>query len=438
MNKYDYIYVFLISFIPQLIILLLSPPILFWDEYSYLDNVKHVLLNTPYFEYYRFPLLWWILIPISYITNFNIFFIKLFLIFVFSLSTVFLYKILEEYDNKYINYILILFYSLNGLFLIWASRIYPDVLASSLLIFSIYFYIKYFKDNRERNLILYSLFSVLSILTKYEYGLWLISSIIFLKNKDKLKTILYSFLFSIPYFLYNLILYHNPIFIFIKQAEIVYTYTSYQPLSLFLSNLFIFSSAYLFSLLQNPKKLENYNKSIYLYIILSIIFLAFFTKAKDARYILMLLPPFLILTRIFINKIKGLQFPYLFLFSLLNIMPIYYGIAFLINYNTNLGNTYLNYVYRASEYLKQYNPKVILTNVFWPMVAYYTNSQVYIMYNATYLIPRVYPQFIIYSPNCGTPFPFNPNDYNISLIYYYVDPNDCQIYIYKVNSYFVK
>jgi hypothetical protein len=67
--KNDYIYIFLILFIPQLIILLLSPPILFWDEYSYLDNVKHVLLNTPYFEYYRFPLLWWILIPISYITN---------------------------------------------------------------------------------------------------------------------------------------------------------------------------------------------------------------------------------------------------------------------------------------------------------------------------------------------------------------------------------
>jgi len=99
--KKDYIYIFLISFIPQLIILLLSPPILFWDEYSYLDNVKHALLNTPYFEYYRFPLLWWILIPISYITNFNVFFIKLFLISIFSLSTVFLYKILEEYNNVF-------------------------------------------------------------------------------------------------------------------------------------------------------------------------------------------------------------------------------------------------------------------------------------------------------------------------------------------------
>jgi len=147
---------------------------------------------------------------------------------------------------------LILFYSLNGLFLIWVSRIYPDVLASSLLIFSIYFYIKYFKDSRERNLILYSLFSVLSILSKYEYGLWLISSIIFLKNKDKLKTILYSLLFSIPYFLYNLILYHNPIFIFIKQAEIVYTYTYI--------NLF------------------HYFYSIYLYFLLHIYFLYYKTR----------------------------------------------------------------------------------------------------------------------------------------------------------------
>ncbi len=436
--KKDYIYIFLISFIPQLIILLLSPPILLWDEYSYLNNVKHVLLNTPYFEYYRFPLLWWMLIPISYITNFNIFFIKLFLIFIFSLSVVVLYKILEDYDNKYINYILILFYSLNGLFLIWASRIYPDILASSLLVFSIYFYIKYFKDGKEKNLISYSLFSVLSTLSKYEYGLWLISSIIFLKNIDKLKTIIYSLLFLTPYFLYNLILYNNPIFIFIEQAEVVYKYTSYQPISLFLFNLLIFSSAYLFSLLQNPKKIENYNKSIYLYVILSIIFLAFFVKSKDPRYILMILPPFLILTRIFINKIKGLQFSYLFLFSILNIVSMYYGIIFLINYNTNLGNTYLNYIYRASDYLKQYNPEVILTNDNWPMIAYYTNSQVYIMYNATYLIPRVYPQFIVYSPNCGVPFPFNPNDYNISLIYYYIDPNGCQVYVYRVNDYFVK
>ncbi|BFI73508.1 hypothetical protein YN1_4950 [Nanoarchaeota archaeon] len=442
MNKDDlkkYIYIFLISFIPQLLVIITSPPILFWDEYAYLDNVKHILFNTPYFEYYRFPLLWWTLPPIAYITNFNIFAIKLFLVIIYSLSTVFLYKILRKYNDNWINFLLILFYSINGLILIWGSRIYPDILAMSMLIFSIYFYTRFLEDNKERNLILYSLFSDLSILAKYEFGLWIISSLVFLKNnKDRIKTIIYSLIFALPYFLYNIILYHNPIYIFIKQAEVVYTYTSSQPITLLVYNLLIFSGIYLLSLFQNPKKFNNSEKAIYLYIILSLIFLAFFVKAKDARYILMLLPVFVIITRKFIENIKGLRLPYFLLFSISGIISMYYGFIFLLNYNTNLGNTYLNYVYQASMFLNQYKPKVILTNVFWPMIAYYTNAQVYIMYNATYLIPRVYPQFIVYSPNCGTPFPFDPENYNISLIYYYIDPNDCSIYVYRVNSYEVK
>ncbi|MGC9133565.1 MAG: ArnT family glycosyltransferase [Nanopusillaceae archaeon] len=433
-----YIYIFLISFIPQLLVIITSPLTLFWDEYSYLDNIKHVLLNTPYFEYYRFPLLWWILIPAAYFSNFNIFAIKLFLAIIFSLSTIFLYRILKNYNSDTINFILILFYSLNGLILIWGSRIYPDILATSLLIFSVYFYFKFLENNKERNLILYSLFSDLSILSKYEYGLWLIPSLIFLKNKDKIKTIIYSFIFAIPYFLYNLILYHNPIYIFIKQAEVVYTYTISQPITVFLYELLIFSGIYLLSLIQNPKKMNNFEKSIYLYIILSLIFLSFFVKAKDPRYILMILPTFVIITRKFIEKIKGLQLPYFLFFSILNALSMYYGLIYILNYNTNLGNTYLNYIYRASIFLKQYNPSTILTNYLWPEIAYYTNSQVYIMYNATYLIPRVHPQFIVYTPDCGVSFQFNPENYNISLIYYYIDPGDCSVYIYKVNSYEVK
>ncbi|BBL45330.1 glycosyl transferase family 39 [Nanobdella aerobiophila] len=423
------IFVFIISFLPQLIVLITSPKILFWDEYAYLDNIKHVLFNTPYFEYYRFPLLWWILTPIAYITSFNIFIMKLLLISIFSISTIFLYKIIED-KNYIINYILIIFYSINGLILIWGSRIYPDILATSFLIISLYFYIK---NNKERNTLLSSLFAVLSVLAKYEYGLIYIPYLIFSKNKERIKIIIYSLIFAIPYFLYNIIFYHNPIYIFIQQARVVYEYSIYQSPLVLIYYLLIFSGIYLLSLIQRIK--EDKYKVVYFYTIISLIYITFLVKSKDPRYLLMVLPTFIILTKLFIDKLKGFKMPYFILFTISGIISFYYGFIYLLNYNTNLSNTSLNYIYRASIFLDQYKPKVILTNYLWPMVAYYTDSQVYIMYNTTYLLNRVYPQYIIYTPNCGLDYPFNPENYNLSLIYYYIDPSSCSVYIYKVNGY---
>ncbi|MGC9079695.1 MAG: ArnT family glycosyltransferase [Nanopusillaceae archaeon] len=436
--NFDYIFVFLISFIPQIFAILISPFLLMWDEYAYLDNVKHVLYNTPYFEYYRFPLLWWILIPVVMIVNFNIFAIKLFLVLIYSISVIFLFKIINNYGSGWKNYVLILSYSLNGIILFWGSKIYPDILATSFLTISIYFFYKYFNEKKEKDLILYSLFSDLSILSKYEYGLWLISSIVFLNNKEKLKAITYSFLFALPYFIYNILLYGNPIYIFIEQTTIIYEYTKYQPIKIFVISLLTFAGAYLFSFIQNPKKLNNFEKAIYLYSLISILFLGFFVKTKDFRYIMMTLPSLIILTRIFIEKLKGLLLSYMLIFFVSTITSFISGFLYLLSFTFDIGYSKLSYVYRATEDIIQYNPKIILTNTIWPLVAYYTNSDVYILYNATYQIPRVYPDFIIYSPNCGIPAEFDANRYNLSLIFIYTDPSGCKVYTYKVNSYDVK
>ncbi|MGB9674890.1 MAG: hypothetical protein ACPLX8_02030, partial [Nanopusillaceae archaeon] len=129
---------------------------------------------------------------------------------------------------------------------------------------------------------------------------------------------------------------------------------------------------------------------------------------------------------------------YMLIFFVSTITSFISGFLYLLSFTFDIGYSKLNYVYRATEDIIQYNPKIILTNTIWPLVAYYTNSDVYILYNATHQIPRVYPDFIIYSPNCGIPAEFDANKYNLSLIFIYTDPSGCKVYTYKVNSYDVR
>lgn len=431
-RKYEnYIYVFLISFIPQLIIILTSPSLTLWDENAYLANAKYVLGLSHYHELFRFPLLWWFLIPFVFLFNNNIILYRILLSIIFSISTIFLFKLFYKYNQNYFeSYFFTILLSLNGLILFWGNKIYPDVFGLSFLIISIYFYYKYFNEDNKKNIILYSLFADLSFLAKYPYGLWYISFLFLNNNKDRLKALLYFILFLSPYFLYNIILYHNPIHNFISQFYAVYNNQYNQPISLFLYNVLSFLGILIFSILYIPK--NNFEKGIYLFLLLSLIYFGFFVPMKHPRYLIQILLPSIIIFRFNINRIKMIK---LLIYVLLGI-SLFYSIYSSINeyilpYDLCYSN--LSSIYLTIQYLKQNNATVVLSNAFWIWYGNYLDAYSYSLYseNVTYLVDKLHPQYIVYSPNYGIIENYTGlNDYQ--LVQSYTDICGIQAYIYKV------
>ena len=416
------------SLIPQIILIYFSPSTLLWDENVYLANAKHVLGITPYFEYFRFPLLWWLLIPLIFLFGVNLWIIKIFLITIFSLSIIFLYKILKDIeDNFLINLMFIILVVFNGLILFWTNKIYPDVLGMSFLIFSIYFFYKYLKNEKKTDLILYSLFAILSFLTKYTYGIWFIS-IFFLKKKDTIKALSLFLIFLLPYFIYNTILYNNPIYIFIEQFELAYKWQNREDIFKFLDNLASYIGFYLIFLIFPPK--SKFEKSLYLYSILSIIYLAFFVPQKDPRYLIQILPIPIIILR---NKIKEIPFSKIILFFFLYINLVY-SIALGIY---SIIDTYICYgplssVYQSIEFLRNVNATRVISNSFWVWYGNHLNIPAYSIYNDSLdlFIKEYEPDYIVYSKNYGLNVSLDLSRYK--LVFSYVDICGIDVKIYKV------
>jgi len=428
--KIEYL-IFLLSIFINVIIVLLTPYSLMWDENVYLANAKHILGITPYFEYFRFPLLWWNLSFLIPIIGENYILVRIYISLIFAISTVFFYRLLlkivkENWKAVFFTILIIL----NGLIIIYANRIYPDVYGMSFLVLSIYFFYNYLESKRERDFILYILFSVLSFLAKYPYGLFLISSWIFLNKNDKIKSILYSILFLTPFFLYNLILYKNPIKILWDQFYFAYLWQNKEPISLFFSNSLKYLVFLTFAILFIPIKGGKFERSIYLFTFLSFVYFAFLTPQKDPRYLIQILPTSIIIFGNFIERLKGFE---LLLYILLSFSMIYSTINGTFDtMNINLCYGELSSVYQSVQFLRNEDVRVVLSNAFWVWYGNLLNIEAYSIYSRDldYLIRVHNPDFIVYSKNYGIPVEVNLSKYK--KVFEYTDFCGIDVEIYKV------
>lgn len=429
-NKLNYLLIFIFTFLTQLFVILLSPTVLLWDENVYIANAKYVLGIGKYFEYFRFPLLWWILIPLVSIFKESFLIYRLFISLIFSISVIFLYKLFESIEKNNLKILFfILLIILNGLILFWGNKVYPDILSVSFLIFSIYFYYKFLEKNLEKDLILYSLFGILSFLSKYPFGIWLFTSWLFLDKNKKIKATIYFIIFLIPFFLYNLINYKNPIFIFLEQFRVVYLWQIKEPITKFFKDLLMYLGFLSFSMFLLPK--NKFEKSIYLLNLLSFVYFAFFVYMKDPRYLLQILIPSVILFYIKIDSFKTINF----------FMYLFLGISlFYSSFNGIFGNIFeyilcygeTSSIYQSIVFLKNMNPKTIISNSFWVWYANYLNIEAYSIYSEDieYLIKKHSPDFIVYSENYG--ILLNLNLEKFEKIFEYKDFCGIDVKIYKV------
>jgi len=423
--------IFLLSFLLNIIIILLSKNSLMWDENVYLANAKHVLGITPYFEYFRFPLLWWNVALLTPLIKENYLLVRVFLSLIFAISTAFFYKILLKIlkdDWKAIFFTLLII--LNGLTIVYANRIYPDVYGMSLLILSIYFFQSYLESKKEKDFILFILFSILSFLAKYPYGLFLLSSWIFLDRKEKLKSIGYSLLFLTPFFLYNLLLYKNPIKIFWDQFYLAYLWQKKEPIFPFFENSLKYLGILVFSILFIPIKDGKFERSIYLFTMLSFIHFAFLVPQKDPRYLTQILPTSIIIFGINTEKLKGFELLIYILLSFSMVYSTINGIYDATNINLCYGD--LSSVYQSVQFLRKENAKTVLSNAFWVWYGNLLNVESYSIYSTDldYLIRVHNPDFIVYSKNYGIPVDVNLSKYK--KVFEYTDFCGINIEIYRV------
>jgi len=428
--KIEYL-IFLLSLLINIIIILMTPHSLMWDENVYLANAKHILGITPYFEYFRFPLLWWNLSFLIPLIGENYILARIYVSLIFAISTVFFYKLLlkivkEEWKAVFFTILIIL----NGLTIVYANRVYPDVYGMSFLIISVYFFYNYLESKREKDFILYILFSILSFLAKYPYGLFLLSSWVFLNKDEKIRAISYSILFLTPFFLYNQILYKNPIKILWDQFYFAYLWQNKQPISLFFSNLLGYLVFLTLAILLVPIKSGKFEKSIYLFTLLSFIYFAFLTPQKDPRYLIQILPISIIIFGNNIGRLKGFE---LLLYISLSFSMVYSTINGIFDsMDINLCYGELSSVYQSVQFLKNENARVILSNAFWVWYGNLLNAEAYSIYSTDidYLVKTHNPDFIVYSKNYGIPVEVNLSKYR--KVFEYTDFCGIDAEIYKV------
>ncbi len=417
-----------IIFLINAVIVYLTPTTLMWDENVYLANAKHILGITPYFEYFRFPLLWWNLSLFIFLFGYNIYVIKLYLLLIFLISLAFFYSILSEDGETWEAVFFTMLLAFNGLVLFYATKIYPDVYGMSFTILSIYFFYHYLKHKKVSDFVLYIIFSILAFLAKYPYGLWLFSSWVLLDKREKIRAIEYSIIFLLPFFIYNLVLYKQPIFILVKELTLAYLWQVKEPITKFFENSFTYLGFLMAFIFLFPK--NKFERANYIFALLSFIYFAFFVPQKDPRYLIQMLPSSILLFKLKMKEFKGFQLPIYMLLGFSMVYSTISGISDILHYSLCYGK--FSAIYQSIEFLKKVKAKRVISNSFWVWYGNHLNIAAYSIYNNSIdvFIKKYKPDYIVYSKNYGIRLNLSLNRYE--RVFYYKDLCGIDVEIYKV------
>jgi len=431
-------------------------PVLLWDENVYLGNARSHLGSSNFIEDFRFPLLEYIIATIWAFTGESIF-IARFTIILFTLASILtLYHISRRYFSWKISLILCLLFSSTSLLLAWGFRVYADIPAMFFTLLSFYFLLKDYEKNNPKEvkwIALASISSALAFLARFSSALFPLAVLIYFSIKKKPKKIvlflLFMFIALLPWLIFNVVKYGNPVWDLIEQEKAVAEYTYFEPIIKQILNLFSFTNVLIpilmlvgFYPLAKEKKL---NLLILIFIILSFIFYLFLVKLKDARYYLSFLPfiyiaafqgfVFLIgmikLKRIRIIRLIAI----ILIFSLLAVQCVhlfnFYKLTENIANCEKKSSTML-----AIDYLKYKVGKgdIILGNN-WPWYGYHLNVKTYSLYDPRIdiLIFQHNPKYVIYNPTMGIPYDKKTLDNSKFLVLEKEIQGNCEkTFVYKV------
>jgi len=322
------------------ILFVFSMPIKLWDETIYL-NLGADLSNNPldysfsngwsdfvpsggddFYGYpkagFRAPLLPY-LISIFYFLNLG-FFANFLIPLIGALSVVLIYRLGKELFNEKIALISSLFFAFVPLHVFYSGRALTEILFTFFVLLTFLSFWKGYEKNNKKYKILFGVFLALALLSRYT-ALWIMpifliyflvrdKSIEFLKDKYLWYSILAFFGTLIPWFIYGIFQYNNPLGAFIHGFKASGYWGGIQSWHFFFDywwQMFsIIGIIFIIALIYILYKKEFFKKEIYLILIWFAFFLgmAIYMPHKEDRFILPIVPAIALISGYFIDKIK--------------------------------------------------------------------------------------------------------------------------------------
>jgi 4-amino-4-deoxy-L-arabinose transferase-like glycosyltransferase len=407
-------YFLLAAFAAALILLNYASPVLYWDENTYLANARGHIGESKYTEDFRFPLLSLVISAVWIISGESLFAAKLVFILFSVVCGLLMHKTAEAMLGRKAAITATLLFCTNCLVLTWGFRVYTDI--PGLMLVLLGFYLFSTKEGLLWRGVSGALFGA-AFLMRFTYGIFIsvilaTRIIAFAKNRkikelNKNLCVVLGFTLALtPWLLYNQAKHGNMLWNIIQQYNIVGSSQAWQPVYLQILNtlavfgpmlILILSSFYLITI-RNEKKMQVPA----LFFAAHLLYILFFVKTKDARYIIPVLP-FGILCTLYATwqakkVLRKWIVPVLVIF---NVVACGIGVW----HNVNEGNCMRNGALMQSiEYIRDhsYPDDAVISNV-WPWYGYYNNLESHSMWSSRLAgeIEQYDADYLIYHDSIG-------------------------------------
>jgi len=388
-------------------IFVFSTPLKIWDETVY-ANLGYDLSNNP-LDYsvenngwsdfipsggdnfyawpkmgFRAPLLPYLLSPFY---PFNLgFLVKFFIVFVGSLSTCLVYLLGEKMFNRKVALYSAILFLLIPLHIIYSAKILTGVLFTFFVLLTFLSFWKGYEENNKKHKILFGVFLALALLSRYT-ALWIMpifliyflvrdKSLKFVKDKYLWYSILAFFATLIPWFIYGIFEYNNPIGAFIHGAKASAYWGGLQSWHFFFDywwQMFsIIGFVFVIALIYILYKKDFFKKEIYLLLIWFTFFLgmAIYMPHKEDRFILAIVPTIALISGYFIDKIK--KYKKLILIGIIIISLFSISFQFYTTYNNSYTGTNKCFL-EGNKFLQNQENALVVTDES-AIVYYYTKQ----------------------------------------------------------------
>ena len=402
------ILLFIIAFIIRSIFVF-STPMQIWDETVYanlgydLSNnlLDYSVANNGWSDFipsggdnfyawpkmgFRAPLLPYLLMPL-YLFHLN-FLVIFFIAIIGAFSVCLVYLLGKKLFNEKVALYSAILFLLIPLHIIYSAKILTGVLFTFFVLLTFFSFWKGYEENNKKHKVLFGIFLALALLSRYT-ALWIMpifllyflardKSLKFLKDKYLWYSILAFFGTLIPWFIYGIFEYNNPIGAFIHGAKASAYWGGLQSWHFFFDYWwqmfsiigFIFAIALIYILY----KKEFFKREIYLLLIWFAFFLgmAIYMPHKEDRFILAIVPTIALISGYFIDKIK--KYKKLILIGIILITLFSLSSQFYATYNNSYTDTNKCFL-EGNKFLENAGENSVIITDESSVVYYYTKKE---------------------------------------------------------------
>ncbi len=408
-KKHKWIIIIFIIALLIRIAFVFSTPVKIWDETVY-ANLGYNLAHNP-LDYsvahngwsdfipsggddfygwpkmgFRAPLLPYLLMPL-YFFHLN-FLVQFFVAIVGALSVCLVYLLGEKLFNKKVGIYSAILFSLIPLHVIYSAKILTGVLFTFFVLLTFLSFWKGYEENNKKYKILFGVFLALALLSRYT-ALWIMpifliyflardKSLRFLKDKYLWYSILAFFITLIPWFIYGIFEYNNPLGAFIHGAKASSYWGGFQSWAFFFQywpQMFsIIGFVFVIALIYILYKKDFFKKEIYLLLIWFAFFLgmAIYMPHKEDRFILAIVPTIALISGYFIDKIKKYKKIILVLIIIITLFSL--SSQFYTSYNNSYTGTNKCFL-ESTNFLKEVGGNSVIITDESTVVYYYTKLE---------------------------------------------------------------